>query len=510
MKKLAVILLVLAALLGGLALYQHKTAPQAEKLSLTVYCAAGLRAPVEAAAEQYRFETGVEIHPQFGGSGTLLSSLRAAQQGDLYIAADEGAVSDARKANLIQEVFPVAIQRPVVVVRKGNPKHLKSFDDLLRPDVKVALANPEAASISRVARAALGDTWKKLVAHVTVMKPTVTEIAGDVNLGTVDAGIIWDSIVGQFKNTEAIDIPDLSKHQENASACVLAFSKQPTAALRFARYLTAPDKGGAIFKENGFTPAGGDKWSAKPSLILYSGGVNRPAIEGLLKTFEEREGINLTTVFNGCGILCASMKTMGGTSNPKFPDAYYACDICFVPPVADVFPEAVILTQTDIGIAVRKGNPHDVKTLADLAQPGLKVGLCNAEQATLGYMTRGMLKSSGLYDSIHKNVVVETPTADLLVNQMRAGALDAAIVYRVNFQPAADFLEYFPIAHEGAHAVQPFAVRHDSPNRYLGERLLTFLKSNRAQFEQSGFVWRGEETALHSKDIVIPDWLKEK
>ena len=114
---------------------------------------------------------------------------------------------------------------------------------------------------------------------------------------------------------------------------------------------------------------------------------------------------------------------MGGTSNPKFPDLYYACDLCFVPPVADVFPEAVSLTETDIGIVVRKDNPHGVKTLADLAQPGLKVGLCNAEQSTLGYMTRGMLKSSGLHDSIHKNVVVETPTADLLVTQMRAGAL---------------------------------------------------------------------------------------
>jgi ABC-type molybdate transport system substrate-binding protein len=201
---------------------------------------------------------------------------------------------------------------------------------------------------------------------------------------------------------------------------------------------------------------------------------------------------------------------MGGTSNPKFPDAYYACDICFVPPVADVFPEAVILTDTDIGIVVQKGNPRGVKTLADLAQPGLKVGLSNAEQATLGFMTRGILKSSGLYDSIHKNVVVESPTADLLINQMRAGALDAIIVYRVNFLPSAEFLEYTPIQHEGAHAMQPFAVRGNSPNHRLGERLLAFLKENRAQFEKSGFHWRGEEKVVQSKDIVLPDWLKDK
>ena len=511
MKKLAVILLLLAALLGGVAYYQHRSVPHPnQQPSLMVYCAAGLKTPVEAVAEQYRHETGVEVRLQIGGTGSLLSELRASRRGDLFIAADQGAVGDARKAEVIQEVFPLAVQHPVIAVRKGNPKQIKTLEDLLRPDVKIALANPEAASISRVSRAALGVTWKKLAAHATVMKPTVTEIASDVSLGTVDAGIIWDAVTAQFKDTEAIEAPELSSHKESASACVSSFSVQPTAALRFARYLTAPDKGGAIFQEHGFTPAGGDKWADKPELILYSGGVNRPAVEGLLKQFAEREGVTLTTVFNGCGILCASMKTMGGTSNPKFPDAYYACDLCFVPPVADVFPEAVILTETDIGLVVQKGNPHGVKTLADLAQPGLKVGLCNAEQSTLGYMTRGMLKSSGLHDSVHKNVVVETPTADLLVNQMRVGALDAVIVYRVNYQPSAEFLDYLPIQHEGAHAVQPFAVRGDSPHRYLGQRLLAFLKNNRAQFERSGFNWRGEETALRSKDIVIPDWLKDK
>jgi molybdate transport system substrate-binding protein len=238
--------------------------------------------------------------------------------------------------------------------------------------------------------------------------------------------------------------------------------------------------------------------------------VNRPAIEDLLKKFAEREGVTLTTVFNGCGILCASMKTMGGTSNPKFPDAYYACDVCFVPPVAEIFPESVMLTETEIGIVVQKDNPRGVKTLADLAQPGLKLGLCNAEQSTLGYMTRGILKSSGLQESVRKNVVVETPTADLLVTQMRAGGLEAAIVYKVNFQPAAEHLVYIPIQHEGAKAVQPFAVRGDSPNRRLGQRLLVFLQANRGSFEQAGFSWLGDQAPVKSATIQVPEWLKDK
>ena len=125
-------------------------------------------------------------------------------------------------------------------------------------------------------------------------------------------------------------------------------------------------------------------------------------------------------------------------------------------------------------------------------------------------MTRGIIRSSGLFDAIHKNVVVEVPTADLLVNQMRAGGLEAAIVYRVNAAPAAKDVEFFTIDHPGAKAVQPFSVRLNSPHHQLAVRLLDFMKANREDFESSGFLWRGTNAPFKSKDIVIPEWLKDK
>ena len=512
MKKLAALLLTIAALLAALALLQRRgtTTAGPTATALTVYCAAGLKQPVEAIAAKYRAEFGVEVQLQYGPTGALISNLRVAKRGDLFIAADDGSIADARKFELVREVLPLVRQHPVIAVRAGNPKNIRALADLLRDDVKLALTNPDAASISRVSKAALGDTWAKLAARATVMKPTVTEIAADLSLGAVDAAILWDATVPQFKGLIAVEVPELKDRVENASAAVLAFCPQPAAALKFARYLAAPEQGGAVFQSHGFQLAGGDKWAEKPELILYSGGVNRLAIEKLLKQFADREGVNVTTVFNGCGVLCATMKTMDSATSPRFPDAYYACDLCFVPPVAAQFPEAFLLTETEIGIVVRKGNPKNVKTLADLAQPGLKLGLCNAEQSTLGFMTRGMLKQTGLLDSVRKNVVVEVPTADFLINQMRAGGLEAAVVYRVNAAPQAEHLEFFPIKHEGAKAIQPFAVRERSPNRQLARRLLDLLKANRGEFEAAGFQWRGNEPALKSKDIKVPEYLLEK
>ncbi|MDZ4286429.1 MAG: substrate-binding domain-containing protein, partial [Prosthecobacter sp.] len=244
-------------------------------------------------------------------------------------------------------------------------------------------------------------------------------------------------------------------------------------------------------------------------MILYSGGVNRPAIEKLVQEFANREGITVTTVFNGCGILCASMKAMEDVANPKFPDAYYACDVCFVPPVAEHFPEAVMLTETEIVIAVPKGNKKNIKTLADLAQPGLKLGVCNAQQSTLGYMTQAILKSSNLHESVTKNVVVEVPTAEFLGHPMRAGALDAAIVYLVNVQQVREHFDVISLPADKARAVQPFAVRHDSPHKHLSQRLLTYLKAHKESFEAAGFVWTGDGAPVASDKLDIPPWLKQ-
>lgn len=479
-------------------------------VSLSVFCAAGLRKPLEQAASDFHTTTSASVHFQFGGSGTLLSQLKVVKTGDLFVAADEETLALAKKLDVIREVFPLALQAPVIAVQSGNPKSVKGLQDLLRADVRVALANPEAASVSKVAKKALGPSWESLAAKATVMKPTVTEIAADLTLGAVDAAIIWDSTIAQFKGLEAVLVPEFSNNTEQASIAVLSSCEQPKEALRFARFLAAESKGGTAFSAHGFKHIAGDAWSDEPELILYSGGVNRPAVEAVLRRFSEREGISLTTVFNGCGVLCASMKAMEDASNPRFPDVYYACDLCFVPPVAEQFPEAILLTETEIGIVVKPENPKNIKTLSDLAAEGIRMGICNAEQSTLGFMTRGILKSSGLLESIRKNVVVEVPTADFLVNQLRAGSLDAAIVYKVNALAGSSDLQFIPLKHPGAKAVQPFAVRKDSAHRQSALRLLDFLKANRSDFESAGFLWRGNESAIKSKEIVLPEWLKEK
>lgn len=482
--------LLAAGLLVGLLLTRpraHSPATTSGPRSLLVYCAAGLQPPVEAVAREYRQRYGVEVEIQYGGSGTLLANLRVARRGDLFLAADGSYVDNARSNQLAAEVIPLARLAPVAVIPRANPKNLHTLEDLQRPDVALALANPEAAAVGRFVRDRLRQLgrWEAVSGRARVLKPTVGEIANDVKLGAADAGFVWDATARQFPDLAALELPEFAGLTSEVAACVLTCTEQPRAALHFARYLAARDRGQLLFRKAGFTPVDGDVWAEEPEVVLYSGGVNRIAIEDTIRRFEEREGAHVTRVYNGCGILVAQMKA------GQRPDAYFACDVSFMREVQPLFGDSDVVARTPVVLLTRRGNPAQLRDLPDLTRPGLRLGVAHPEQSALGALTEGLLRRAGVLEAVRSNVVVQTPTADLLVNQMRAGALDVAIVYRANTSQVGDSLDIVPLPRPDAIATQPYAIGRSTERPQIMRRLQEALRSadSRRQFEQAGFQW---------------------
>ena len=452
---------------------------------ILVYCAAGLRMPIEASEKAY----GGKIQLQYGGSNTLLANAEVSGKGDLFIAADDSYLKLAREKGLAAEAIPLARQTAVLAVAKGNPKKIAALVDLLRADVKVVQANPDAAAIGKLVRGKLEKLgkWAALKEKTTVFKPTVNEVANDLKLGTADAGFIWDANVKQYPELEQVDLPELQGLTAETLAIVLRSSREPAAALRFARFLAAPDKGQAEFAKHGHVPAAGDAWEDKPALLVYGGAMLRPAIEKTLIAFEQREGCRITRVYNGCGILVAQMK-----AGAK-PDLYFACDSSFMADVKDQFPTPTDVSLNQLVILVAKGNPKGVKTLKDLARPGLKIGIGHEKQCALGVLTQETFRQTKVESEIMRNKPIQMPTGDLLVNQMRTGSLDAVVAYVSNAVSAADVLDAIAIDIPCALATQPVAVAKESPRKALAGRLVDALKSpeSRERFQNEGFRWKG-------------------
>ena len=246
--------------------------------------------------------------------------------------------------------------------------------------------------------------------------------------------------------------------RRNLAVGVIATTEMPQAALHFARYLAARDRGLKQYAAHGFRAEAGDRWADQPELSVFAGSMLRPAIEDTISAFELREGIRVSRVYNGCGILVAQMKA------GQHPDAYFACDQEFMNQVTDLFPDSVPVSQNELVILVQKGNPHGIRSLRDLSKDGLRVGIGHAKQCAMGWLTQRTFAEGGVQEEVMPNVTVQSPTGDMLVNQLRTGSLDAAVAYLSNAAGAAEFLDAIRIVDiQCSIATQPWAVASESP-----------------------------------------------
>jgi len=466
----------------------HKTS---DDKTLTLYCAAGLRVPVEKIIANYNKETGRSIKVIYNGSGALLAQLKIGG-GDLYFPADNEYIKTASNDHLTAEVISAAKLTAVLVVSKKNTT-IHSLDDLTKPGVRISVANPSAA-IGKLTREVLKKhhRLKEIEKNITVTKPTVNNIIEDVALGSVDATIAWDSVANKYPKLKTISVPIFDQNPGNVDIAAQAISKQPTAALHFARYITAKNKGLKIFRECGFkTTPHADTWADIPEVLIFSGSMLRPAIDDRIHQFEEREGCRISTVYEGCGTLVAQMKA-GAT-----PGFYFSCDVSFLNQVKTQFEPGTVVTQNEIILLVPKDNPKKIFTLDDITKPGLKIGLAHPVKSALGKLTHVMLEHSNHLAPLQAsgNIIIMASKGDELVTQMQAGALDAALLYRSNARASEAISKYctiIPLNRPDAIATQPYATSLDTPYPNLLHRLGSYLSNDDAKksFLHYGFKWK--------------------
>jgi molybdenum ABC transporter molybdate-binding protein len=518
----AIIVLLLLLKIGGPGI-------EADTNKILVYCAAGLREPVERIAQQYEREFGVKVDLQYGGSNTLLSQLEIDKFSpvDLYIAADDFYVQAARTKGLAAEIMSIADMRPVVAVRRDSPHRIETLDDLLQEDVILAAANPDQAAIGRAVRQRLeaipvGDTnrWAQVERHITqqgrgVFKPTVNDVASDVKLGSAVAGIVWDSTVAMplFRDElRAVVLPEFEGEPTRVMLCVLNSSRQPTAALKFGRYLTACDRGLPVFQEFGLQPVEGDVWALRPEIRFFCGAVNRRSVEQLISDFEKREDVVVQTAYNGCGILTSQMKVIEGQNTDQgFPDIYMACDTYYLENVKQWFQEAANISDTEIVLAVPKGSTK-IKQLADLVEPGIRVAVGEPDQCTIGALTRRLLVHAKLYDKLKQKqqqpgeVVVEKSSSALLVPDVVTSNVDVAVAYMTDVRANLDRVDVVKIDSPLNIAIQPLSIAKTSLHKHLVRRLFRRIAESPEAFETAGFHFRlKDENGQPATDTEEPD-----
>ncbi|MGH3736293.1 MAG: molybdate ABC transporter substrate-binding protein [Micromonosporaceae bacterium] len=122
--------------------------------------------------------------------------------------------------------------------------------------------------------------------------------------------------------------------------------------------------------------------------------------------------------------------------------------------------DPVVFARNRLELAVPAGNPGGVRTLADLADPALRVALC-ARQVPCGAAAATVLAAAGV------KVEPDTYAKDVkaALTQVRLGEVDAALVYHTDVIAAGDAVTGIAVP-EAAKAVNdyPVAVLDGAPD----------------------------------------------
>lgn len=236
------------------AFIMHASASCAEELVLMA--GAGLRQPTDVLAAGFEKETGHRILTSYDGSGKLLARIRASGRGDLFMPGAFFYIERLQREGRVRSFCPVAAHTPVVGVSLDAAERIRSFEDLAKPGVRLALGDPKAMAFGRTALTILRRAGMEgpVLENVEVYGATVKQLALYVARGDVDASIIGRADAFQFRDRiRAIPIPRAYFHPEKIAVAVLDSAVNPEVARLFCQFM-ASDRALEVFRGFGFLP----------------------------------------------------------------------------------------------------------------------------------------------------------------------------------------------------------------------------------------------------------------
>jgi molybdate transport system substrate-binding protein len=139
---------------------------------------------------------------------------------------------------------------PVIQVKKGNPLGISTLHDLTKPGIRVGLGDPRSVAVGKKTLKILeksGVDSSKLTSNLIYHSGTVTELAAAVELGTIDAAIVWDATARNHERTcDTVMIPWNYNVLATVPIVLLKTTNVRKEALAFAAF-AASDKGKRIF-----------------------------------------------------------------------------------------------------------------------------------------------------------------------------------------------------------------------------------------------------------------------
>jgi len=470
-----------------------------ENAPLRCYVGGTMKPAMEELAKAWQAQGGRRVELDFADSGASIIKAETPGRGDLIVVHDPFHAALVRKG-LSQGGWLMATMKPMIAVPKGNPKGIHGLRDLARPGLRLVLTDAKYSTVGHLVarmlkKAGIEDAVEKNVATRTRMGG---EAANAVVIGTADAAIVWNAVIFlRADNLDAVPIePDyqllpgvdvvtsatfgrIDMGVSKVTIDVLKGSTRPAAARAFAEFC-ASDKAQEIWQRQGFLPPPpgprtlADTDEPEP-LFIYAGAGLKPALDELTKAFVAKTGTRIECDYGGSGMLISRLRLS------KRGDLFMPGERWYVDQAAQ---DDLVASQKNVCyfvpvILVQKGNPKNVKALADLARPGLRLGLGNPKVCQIGRASEQLFAKNNIAkDAVEKNLAFSSVTVSELGLQVTMGQLDATIVWDATaalYAGKADAIAIPPAANEVSSVA--VAILKFSEQQALAQEFVDFLAS---------------------------------
>jgi molybdate transport system substrate-binding protein len=281
MKKFLAVVLALTMVLALCACGASQTtaataapsaSPTAAPVKLTVFAAASLQETLQKLGDMYTAKNpNVTFSFTFDSSGTLKTQIQEGASCDIFISAAQkqmnqlDASQDAKnnpdKLDFVVQGTRVNLleNKVALAVPEGNPKNIKSFDDLKAGlsagTITLAMGNSDVpvGQYTQKILTYLGLDEKALATKGCITYGSnVKEVTTQVSEGTVDCGIIYQTDANSAKLTTVATATKDMCGQVIYPAAIMNTTTDQTAAQAFIDYLKT-DEAAQVFEAVGFT-----------------------------------------------------------------------------------------------------------------------------------------------------------------------------------------------------------------------------------------------------------------
>jgi len=220
------------------------------------------------------------------------------------------------------------------------------------------------------------------------------------------------------------------------------------------------------------------------TLLVYCGaGLKKPMTE-IAEMFEEENGTKIEYIFAGSTQLLGQIE-LTGKGDVFIVGSKKAYESAKEKGLAG--DEKEVAYHNPI-IGVQKGNPLNIESLEDLAEPGVKVVLGDETANAIGETSQRIIEKTGL-TGINDNVVSKTATVNELIVYLTSKDADAAIITEDSAFKNED-IDLVPIP-EDVNIVQiiPVGALTASENVHDANEFVNFVSSEKGKeiFNKYGF-----------------------